>query len=83
MTYYANKHIAKVKILFRKPYWEHFMKRVQMEIFTFYRHVPHYNRVSVTTNIKNSSLLVRIQGGDEENSTERRELRGFCGCIEP
>ena len=77
MTYYANKCIAKAKILFMKPYWEHFMKRVQMKIFTFYRDVPHYNRVSVTTNIKNSSLLIKIQDGDEENSTEWRELRAI------
>ena len=27
-----------------------------------------YNRVSVTTNIKNSGLLIRIQDGDEERA---------------
>ena len=50
-----------------------------MKIFTFYRHVPYCNWVSVTTNINNSSLLIRIQGGDEENRTERQKLRANLG----
>ena len=47
-----------------------------MKIFALSRHVPCYNLVSVTTNINNSGLLVRIQGGDEENSAARRKLKG-------
>ena len=31
-----------------------------------------YNQISVTTNIKNSGLLVRIQDGD---------MVTFCGCV--
>ena len=48
----------------------------------FKRKVSHFlatfratDRVSVTTNIKNSGLLVRIQDGDEENSAARQKLR--------
>ena len=46
-----------------------------MKIFVFSRHFPCYNRISVTSNIKNSGLLVIIQDGDEENSAVRRKLR--------
>ena len=75
MTYYANKRVAKANTLFTTPYWKHVTKRVQTKIFAFSRHVPSYNRVSVTTNIKNSGLLVRIQDDDEENSAARWKLR--------
>ena len=59
-----------------------------MKIFVFSRHFPCYNRISVTSNIKNSGLLVIIQDGDEENSAVRRKLRAnrpfyrYCGHIE-
>ena len=55
--------------------------RVQMKIFALFRHVPCYNRVSVTTNIKNSGLLVRIQDDDEENSAARRKLRAILSSV--
>ena len=42
-----------------------------MKIFTFSCYILCNNQVSVTTNIKNNSLLVRIQDGDEENTTVR------------
>ena len=57
------------------PYWKHITNRVQTKIFTFLHHVSCYNRVSVTTNIKNRGLLVRIQNGDEENSWSQQKLR--------
>ena len=41
----------------------------------FSRHLPCYNRISVTTNIKNSGLLVRIQDGDEKTA-QRDENQG-------
>ena len=50
------------------------MQRVQMQIFVFSHHFRGYNRVSVTTNIKKGGLLVRIQDGDEENSTVHQKL---------
>ena len=43
----------------------------------FSRHFPCYHRVSVTTNIKNSGLLVSIQDGDEENSAAQRKLMAW------
>ena len=52
-----------------------------MKIFALFRHVPCYNRVSVTTNIKNSGLLVRIQDDDEENSAARRKLRAILSSV--
>ena len=55
--------------------------RVKMKIFALFRHVPCYNRVSVTTNIKNSGLLVRIQDDDEENSAARRKLRAILSSV--
>ena len=55
-------------MLFTTPYWEHVTQRVQTKIFIFSRHFPCYNRVSVTTNIKNSGLLIRIQDGDKERA---------------
>ena len=57
------------------PYWEHVTQWVQTKFFVFSRNFPYYNQISVTTNIKNSGLLIRIQDGDEENSTARRKLR--------
>ena len=39
----------------------------------------YYNQVSVTTNIKDSGLILRIQDGDEENSAGRRNLRANKG----
>ena len=69
------------------PYWEHVKQRVQTIIFVFSHHFSCYNWISVTTNIKNSGLLVRIQDGDEENSSARRKLRAnwgqFSGCLGP
>ena len=53
------------------PYREHITQQVETEILVFSRHFSCYNRVSVTTNIKNSGLLVRIQDGNEENSAAR------------
>ena len=75
MTHYANYHVAKAKTLFTTPYWEYVMQWVQMKIFVFSCHFPCYNRVSVTTNIKNSGLLIRIQDGDGERA-QRDENRG-------
>ena len=46
--------------MFRTPYWEHVTQRVQTKIFVFSRHFPCYNRINVTTNIKNSGLLARL-----------------------
>ena len=63
------------KTLFTTPYWEQATQQVQTTIFEFSRRFPCYNRVSVTTNIKNSGLFVRIQDGDEENSAARRKLK--------
>ena len=72
--------IMQISTLLRTtPYWEHVTQRVQTKIFAFSRHFPSYNRVSVTTNIKNSGLLVRIQDGDEENSASRRKLGRIKG----
>ena len=48
-----------------------------MKILVFSRHFPCYNRISATTNIKKSGLVVRIQDGDEENSAARRKLSQF------
>ena len=43
----------------------------------FSRHIPSYNWVSVTTNIKNSGLLVRIQDGDEKTAQRSAtEIKG-------
>ena len=73
--------LLRPKTLFKTPYREYVTKRVQMKIFELSRHVPCYNRVSVTTNINNSGLLVRIQDGDEENSAARRKLRAILRKI--
>ena len=71
--------------MFTTPHWEHVTQRVQTKIFVFSRQFSCYNRVSVTTNMTNSGLLVRIQDGDEENSAVRRKLtvnKGqFCDCV--
>ena len=48
-----------------------FKRRFSYSLATF----PCYNWISVTTNITNSGLLVRIQDGDEGNSAARRKLR--------
>ena len=73
--------LLRPKTLFTTPYREYVTIRVQMIIFALFRHVPCYNRVSVTTNIKNSGLLVRIQDDDEENSAARRKLRAILRKI--
>ena len=73
MTYYANQHVAKDDAILRARH------ATWTKIFAFSRHFPSYNRVSVTTNIKNSGLLVRIQDGDEENSASRRKLGRIKG----
>ena len=67
--------VAKAKTLFTTPYWEDVMQRVQRKIFVFSRHFPCYNRISVTTNIKNSSLLVRNQDGNEVYTAAQQKLR--------
>ena len=64
------------KTLFTTPYWEDVMKRVQMKIFAISCRGPCYNWVSVTTNNKNSGLLVRIQDGDKQNSAAERQKLG-------
>ena len=73
--------LLRPKTLFTTPYQEYVTIRVQMKIFALFRHVPSYNRVSVTTNINNSGLLVRIQDGDEKNSAARRKLRAILRKI--
>ena len=67
--------IAKAKTLFTTPYWEDVTQRGQRKIFLFSRHFSCYNRISVTTNIKNSGLLVRIQDGNEVYTAAQRKLR--------
>ena len=58
------------------------MQQVQTKIFVFSCHFPYYNQVSVTTNIKNNGLLIRIQDGScEENSVVRRHLRANLRTI--
>ena len=47
------------------------------KIFAFSHHFPCYNQVSVTTNIKDSSLLVRIQDSEKENSAAWWKLRAI------
>ena len=74
MTDKANQYVAKAKTLFTTPYWEHVTHQVETKIFVFSRHFLCYNRVSVTTNIKNSGLLVRIQDDDKKKSAARRKL---------
>ena len=54
--------------------------------FVFSCHFPCYNQISVTTNIKNSGLLVRIQGKEEHSAAQRKlrvSLGQFCSCVGP
>ena len=54
--------------------------------FVFSCHFPCYNRISVTINIKNSGLLVRIQGNEEHSAAQRKlrvSLGQFCSCVGP
>ena len=67
--------VAKAKTLLTTPYGKDVMQRVQRKIFVFSRHFPCYNRISVTTNIKNSSLLVRNQDGNEVYTAAQQKLR--------
>ena len=81
MACHANCRVAKAETLFMMPNWQNITKQVQTKIFAFSCHIVCYNRVSVTINIKDSGLLVRIEDSDEENSIAWQKLRvNLEGC---
>ena len=51
----------RLKHCLHMPYWEHVINQVQAKILALSCLILCYNRVSVTTNIKNSGLFTRVQ----------------------
>ena len=86
MTYYANYTLLRLKHCLRRHVEctsrNEFERRFSRLLATFRATIG-----SVSTNIKNSGLLARIQDGDEENRAAPRKLRAnyeqFCGCFGP
>ena len=64
------------------PYWEHVTQRVQTKIFVFSFLFSCYNRLNVTSNIKNSCFLIRIKDGDEESKATKIKgtVSRYCAC---
>ena len=74
----------RLKHCLHMPYWEHVINQVQAKIFALSCLIPRYNRVSVTTNIKNSGYS---QEFNKVNSVVRWKFRAnlgqFCGRVRP
>ena len=77
-----GEDVAKVKTLFTTPYWEDVTQQVQRNIFVFSCPFLCYNRISVSTNIKNSGLLVRIQDGNEVYTAAQRIKGNFAAVLD-